>query len=353
MSDSQDDITAPGFQIKLNGSALSDDLAAAIHAVQVQFELNQPAMFSFDLDTFDSDTGDWRGLDLKTFRPGATVEISMGLDELKPLIKGEITALDPVFDSDYSYMSVRGFDPLYRLRFGTRLHAYTNMTDNAIVKYIAGKQKLTAIADAPTTKYDYILQNNISDFDFLLGRAGRIGYEVLIQDSKLYFRKCQEGKSPVVEMTFGEDLQKFSARLRALTSGSRVEVRGWDQKQDAAFSAVASNGSEISRMGGQRTGFAVTTAALPASPITLPYSGVVSPNDASSVAKAVYNAELNEFLEGDAACDGNPLIRAGVNVRFANLGGVFNGLYYVTGAVHKFDDESGYFTEFNVRRTAV
>jgi phage protein D len=352
MADSSTDISTSGFQLMLNGRSLANTVQDDISSIAVQYEMNLPAMFSFEYNSFDEESGTWQGIDLKTFNLGDKVRVSMGLDELVPMMEGEITAIEPVFNENYSHVVIRGYDALYRMRFGTRLHAYTNTTDSAVVSYLAGKAGIQAAVSAPATKYPYLLQNNQSDYSFLLERADRLGYEVLIDDGKLYFRESQEGKAPVGTLTYGEDLDSFSASLKALPQGSKVEVRGWDQNNKQAISAVSGSGSELSRMGGSQTGLEMTASRIAESPVTLPTGSAVSPDDARNMAKGIYNTELLGFVEGEGMCSGMPALRSGVNVELKGLGDKFSGTYYVLGAVHTYD-VGGYLTRFQVRRTAV
>lgn len=351
MPDTSSNITTSGFQLTLNGRNLDDVVQEDITRVTVQYEMNLPTMFSFEYNSFNEDKGSWQGIDLKTFKLGDKVRVSMGLDELVPMVDGEITAIEPVFNGTYSHVVIRGYDALYKMRFGTRLHAYTNTTDGAVVSYLAGKAGVSASASAPSTKYPYLLQNNQSDYAFLMERAGRLGYEVLIDKGKLLFRESQEGKAPVATLTYGDELDSFSASLKALIRGSSVEVRGWDQNKKQAISSVCGQGSEISRMGGSKTGFAMSTSVA-ASPIIVPTSSVVTPADAKNVAKGIYNDELIEFVEGNGECSGTTDIRSGVNVALKGLGDKFSGTYYIVGAVHTYDI-GGYITRFTARRTAV
>ena len=65
-------------------------------------------------------------------------------------------------------------------------------------------------------------------------------------------------------------------------------------------------------------------------------------------------------VEGDAAFDerarrlvciegtaeGNPTLRVGAHVQISGLSGRFDNTYYVTRAVHRFDMQHGYRTDF-------
>ena len=69
------------YKIKLNGTDFSSELMSAVEGVTFEDEINLPAMFSIRLNMVDKNNGKWRGIDLKTFKPGDKIELLMGLDK--------------------------------------------------------------------------------------------------------------------------------------------------------------------------------------------------------------------------------------------------------------------------------
>ncbi len=343
--------TVPKIEIKMDGSPLSDEIVTSITDVTVEEELNLPGMFSFKFGIADFEQGEWREIDLDTFKPGNEIKISMGLDTPVELMIGEITALEPVFE-EYSVMTVRGFDRMHRLRFGAERRSFTEMKDSDIASSIASDIGLTAEAEDTQTVHPYIFQNNLSNYDFLIERAKRIGYELIVDDKTLVFRGSQEDMSPELTFRYGIDIQSFSPRLKTLVEGSEIEVRGWDIKKKEVITSSAEGGSEISKMGGQETGYDVSEGSFSPSKIALIEEAVVDSADAENIAKAKYNVLLKEFINGDGKCGGNPAVRPGKTIEITGVGERFSGAYYVVSAVHSYSG-GDYSTTFKVRRTGL
>src|SRR5690606_13540917 len=92
---------------------------------------------------------------------------------------GEIVALEPHFNSQGTHsLTIRAYDRSHRLHFGTRSRTFLKMTDSAIVSKIAKECGLTVNASATSITYEYVVQNNITDMEFLAARAQRIGYHL-------------------------------------------------------------------------------------------------------------------------------------------------------------------------------
>ncbi|MCX9024988.1 MAG: contractile injection system protein, VgrG/Pvc8 family [Candidatus Methanoperedens sp.] len=346
-----DVINIANFKLLLNGSELSGELLSAVEGVTLEDEINLPAMFTFKFNTVDFFKGDWRGVDLKTFKVGDIVKISMGIDSTVEMITGEITALDYTF-GDSSYVEVRGYDRLHRLRFGTMRRSFKDMKDSDIASKVASDVSLSPNVDDTGTIQPYIFQNNQTNYEFLLERANRIGYEMLVDDKKFIFRKSQEDKTPEVTLQYGIDLINFSARIQTLTEGSKIEVRGWNVKDKEELTSTATKGSEKSKMKGKESGFEMSEKAFTASAVSVVDDLIIDSKDAENIAKAKYNLNLQEFLTGEGICGGNPKIRAGKTIEIQGLGDRLSGTYYVASTVHSLS-EGAYTTTFRVRRTGV
>lgn len=340
------------FKIEINGSKFSSELNAAVEAVTVEDELNVPALFCIKLNMVNSDAGMWRGIDLKTLKPGDKMKVSLGLDKVEPLVSGEITSLDLTF-SEHSVLEIRGYDMLHRLRMGTRNKVFLKKKDSDIASEIAKEHGLTPVVDDTKTVYPYLFQNNQSNYEFLLERAARLDYELYADDKKLYFVKSRAPKAPSLpDMTFKKDFERINLEMRALTRGSKVKVRGWDVKEKKEIEAEAKAGDETTKMGGKESGFELSAKAIEESPIALPAESLVEIAEAKALAQAAYNSRLREFIAGEGMCWGNALMRSGKTVKLLGLGDRFSGTYYVVSTVHKYDTK-GYTTTFKVKRTGL
>jgi phage protein D len=339
------------FKVLLNGTELSKELFFAIYGITIEDELNLPSMFTIKFNIVDFTNGDWRGVDLKTFKLGDTVKVSMGIDSSVDMMTGEITSLDYIF-GDLCYLDIRGYDKLHRLRFGAMRRSFKDMKDSDIASSIASEVSLTVEAEDTGTVRPYVFQNNQSNYEFLIDRARRIGYEILVDDKTFIFRKSQEDRSPEVTLEYGKDLQSFSVQINTLTEGSEVEVRGWNVKDKEEISFTASKGSENTKMSGKESGYDLSENAFLASSVSIVDDVVLDSKDAEDIAKAKYNIMLKEFLTGEGECIGNPNIRAGKTIEIKGLGDRLSGTYYVVSTVHSIN-QGEYTTTFKVRRTGV
>jgi Bacteriophage probable baseplate hub protein len=345
------DVLTTHFRLTLNGTDFPDALSAAVEGVTVEDEINLPAMFTISFNIVDFENGRWRGIDLNTFKTGDEIKVFMGQDEAKEMMTGEITSLELTFGS-HAAMEIRGYDRLHRLRLGTRRRSFKDLKDSDIASTIASEGGLTLQAEDTGTLCPYLFQNNQSNYEFLIERARRINYELLVHDRNLMFRPSQEDKSPEVSLEFGIDFEDFSVQLKTLTGGSEIEIRGWDVKNKTEITSSASIGSERTTMAGKESGYKILQKAFGDSPACIPDEAIIDAADADTIAKARYNMALREFMTGEGKCSGDPRIRAGKTMAIKGLGDRFSGTYYVVSTTHAIEGE-GYTTSFRVRRTGI
>jgi uncharacterized protein len=344
-------IQTGGFRILKNRSPLPSAVVAAIQSVRVEDEINIPTMFSFTLNIISSG-GAWQDVDLDIFKPGDEITVFLGLDSLQQLVNGEITAIEPHF-GDYCTATIRGFDRMYWLKFGTRTQTYLKLDDNQIVAQVARTAGLTVkLPGSPRLVNDYLLQNNCSDYDFLMRRCAQLNYELLMHDTTLVFRPSGEGSSPLKTLNYPENLHQLDLRLKIPTSGSKVSVIGYDVESNQILTGIASSGTSQDKMGGRESGYQMAQS-FPKSAIELQCPGISTPEALQAVANAQYQRNLNQFIEGNTSVAGDPDLVAGVNLKLSGLSARFNGIYYITSSVHSFDLEQGYQTEFKLRRTGI
>ncbi|MDF2986023.1 MAG: phage protein [Eubacterium sp.] len=340
------------YKIKLNGTDLSNDLIGAVEGVTVEDEINLPAMFSIKLNMVDSKNGKWRGVDLKTFKPGDKIAVSIGLDKAEPIVSGEITSLELNL-CNHSILEIRGYDLLHRLRMGTRNKVFTKKKDSEIASEIAKEHGLSPQVDDTKTIYPYVFQNNLSNYEFLLKRAAYLDYELYTDDKKMYFVKSRAVKAPELpDFTYKKDYEELTLELRTLTRGSKVVVRGWDIKEKKEMEATAKKGDETTKMDGKESGFDISSKAIEESPAAVWVENLIDLNEAQSAAKAAYNSLLKEFITGQGKCYGNPLVRAGKSVKLLGIDERFSGSYYIVSTIHNID-KTGYMTTFKVKRTGI
>ena len=158
--------------IKVEGTNLPDKWFRQLEAVEVDLTLGAPDMVA--LHFFDPE------LDLANdaiFAHGKEVIVS-AVAVTGPVVMAtvEVASLEPDFRADgTAKYVVRGYGKWNRLQNGRKCKTYQQMKDSDIASQIAQAAGLSAQVTATSIQYDYVVQWQQTDMEFLIERAERIG----------------------------------------------------------------------------------------------------------------------------------------------------------------------------------
>ena len=341
----------PRFDITINGRSLGDDARNSIIHVLVDDSVAWPSMFAFQVTDSEMSDNEYVWVDGSELAVGGVVEIMLGYgDELKPLITGEITGLEPEFALDRPpSLIVRGYDRRHRLQKGRKTRTFVELKDSDIANTVGREANLSVTATDSKVTHDYVIQANQTDLEFLRERAERIQYEVVVTNKSLFFRPVQNTQGEILTLTMGEELLEFYPRLSMTRQVTDVSVRGWDPQEKKEIVGTATFGS--GQMGGDKSGPQLDKAMGQTSEV-LSMQPTMTQAEADQMAQAALNKKALTLIEGEGRCLGNTALRAGIVIEIAGVGKRFSGQYYVTSAIHNYTAQGGYRTQFQVRRNA-
>ena len=354
---------APAFQVNVDGNRLAADVSKNIQQVSVTLQQDLMDTFTLTLANAYPQLRWTHTDDANLFREASSVRISMGyVDDLHEVISGEITKISPSFpDTGMPTVNINGYTLLHRLAGDQKTRPFPKITDKQIIEQIAGEVNLQVKADETGTQYDYVMQHNQTDLQFLAERAKRIGFEMLVQKDTLLFRKPPEQAAKLYTLVWGQPqaagsggpntlpLKKFSTDLNIKNQYGDVMVRGYDPATKRTIIGTATQ-ADAAPMNQRRTGAQIAAGSFHRARqhirVNVP---VASQAEADLHARAIKNDNAMQLLTGSASTIGIPDLKPGSIVDLQGIGKRFNGFYYVSQATHSISS-SGYSTDFSVQR---
>ncbi|MCB9079968.1 MAG: VgrG-related protein [Anaerolineaceae bacterium] len=334
--------------IKIKQTAIPTALMDALDEIVVDTSLHWPDMFTIQ---FQDPQFEWIDSDL--FELGNTVEISVQTGEeqggLKgTLIKGEITTLEPYFSAQgRTTLLVRGYDKSHRLHRGKKTRTFLKQSDSELAKKIAAEVGLTPEVDNTNIRYDYIIQNNQTNMEFLLARAERIGYQVFAVEGKLYFKKGEATQGDGPELRLGETLTSFRPTLTTSHQADKIVVKGWDPKGKQPITSQLPPDSNLNQGGMQQTGGNTAKSVFDSAEAVVVNRPIFTVDEAQALATGLSQDINREFIQAEGQCNGDPRLKAGWHVTLKGIGQRFSGKYFVTSATHIYSPR-GYDTTFTI-----
>jgi phage protein D len=350
----QFDTLAPEFKVKVNGQALPADALADMIGLTVLDDVDAASMFTLSLSGWDAAQMKPKWMDDALFREGNAVEIGIGYrDDTPPLAAGEITGIEPEFLLGKGpTLTLRGHDRRHRLMRSRRTRTFTNCKDSDIASRIASEAGLKPDTEDSRLMMAYVLQHNQTDLEFLMTRAQRIGWELLVHDRTLLFRPRKAGESEVLTLRREVELLEFRARLSTLGQVPELEVRGWDAGDKKEIVGRASVGDESRLMNGKDSGPSAVRRAFSTEASARVTQPVQDQAEADQLAQRGFVEMALHHVHAQGLCIGEPRLKAGSVVKIEGLGERFSGLYYITSTEHRFGKRNGFRTSFSARRNA-
>lgn len=332
--------------IKVAGQPLQSTRMAQLFQVEVESSLDLPSMAAITFH--DNDTGISSGSD---FAIGSALEVHFPTpanpDTKVAVFKGEITAIEPRFEEDFTAtVVIRAYDKSHRLNRASQIRTFTNVKASDVVQQLISGAGLTPDVTTTSEVFDYLIVRGQTALQFITGMAARYNFEAGFDGDKYFFRPQQVG-TEVATLAWGENLRTFYPRLSAAAQPAKALTRGWDTKKGDVVVGEASSATNHVSIGEGKTGPQRASSFGDAKYYTLAVP-VSSQSEAGKLAQGALDAVNADSFDADGTLFGDPSVVAGKTIKIDKVGTRFNGKYRVTSATHSFTPEGGYLTTFRV-----
>jgi phage protein D len=262
----------------------------------------------------------------ETFQLGDELEFSVWYaDRPKPAHMG-LYKIDEIRNEDTpSRVRVSGLaSDSVRQDFRTlKTRGFEGMTLHQIARQIAKEHNLTPVIEGQDIELLRKDQKEEHDLQFLTRLADDFGYVCRIEDNKLLYlqRGIVEQEPP---LSLEGLLERRSFRYHVFRTYRKAKVRYFDPEKKEEIEAVVEdpkirNVEEL-----------IITQR------------VESREQAETMARERLKLANTQRIEAEFDCLGVPELKGGVNVAIDGEGALFDGVYHITEARHRYDKASGY-----------
>ncbi len=306
-----------------------------------------------DLEVRFSNFGSFAaGLADQVFEDGTILKLGTALivyagDVSSPteIFRGTVTALQAIFPGGGPpELILLAEDALQGARMQRHTKNWDDTSLSAIVQQIASGLGLTPVTSGLDTTIGSELQLNESDLHFLRRLLARYDADLQVVGTELHATPRSQAQRNTIELDMNSQLHEVRLLADLAHQVTQVTATGWDFNQGQTIS-VTSNTTTLGPGSGQ-TGTAWLSQALTTRSEQLANFAVSNQADAQALVNAEYAQRSRRFVVARGVAEGNPTLRVGSALTLTGLGPRFSNTYYTTAAVHKFDTEHGYQTEF-------
>lgn len=332
------------FNIKVAGNAIPDELS--VLSVRIEKRINRISTARIVILDGEASTGKFPASSSSVFVPGAEVSVEAGYDSTNvPIFKGIITGQSiRIDDLVGSALEVECRDPAVKMIVGRKSLTFSKKKDSDIISSIIGTYPgLSSDVTATTVVWPEQVQYYVTDWDFILSRAEVNGLIVTTLNGKVSVIKPDANTSPVLTVTFGDNLYGFNADLNAINQLGSVKASTWDYKTQAVTTGQASN----NYAGPGNLSSKKLSEVVGLSDYQLQSTAPFENNELTAWSKAQLIKSEYSKIQGTAKFQGSSLVEPAKYITLQGLGERFNGDYLISGVEHHLA-EGNWVTEISV-----
>ncbi|BEP29031.1 phage late control D family protein [Helicovermis profundi] len=345
------DMGAPAFKVLIDGTDIVLKEYMAITKITVETNIDKADFVQFIVsNAYEVDKSSFKWTD-KYFLPGKKVEIKLGyVDKFETVFIGVITsATFSIGENSTPNIIVGCMDKSFLMMKGKKYKLWTKMSYSEVVSKIAGNYKLTANVDKTELKYETIIQNFQTDYEFIMGLSKRSIREFFVSGDYLYFIDKYSSSASIITLGIGTDLVEFEYTMDIGEQLTSVEVNGYNNNKEV-LKYVA---KDIKKIGsGKNTGISLLKKIDSGNASYILSDYVTTKKEAETFAKSILYNQSMKFISSHAKLLGIPELRAG---RYIKVEGMWNAkevLFYIKSCTHEFDYD-GYVTLLDMEGNSI
>lgn len=243
-------------------------------------------------------------------------------------------------------------DRLQDLRMTRHTRSFEDETDAGIIEQIAREHGLTPDVDIDEVNHRRIAQVNMTDLAFARERARRVDADLWVEGTTLHAVSRSRHDQGEVELSYGRSLREFNVLADLAHQRTSVHASGWDARAKEAVGHEATSRAVSSELDGDTSGADVLSGTLGERAEQLVHTMPVDLSEAQAHAETEFRRRARRFVTGRGITEGDGRILVGTRIRIENLGGIFNGSFFVTHVRHTYTEE-GFRTWFAVERPGI
>tara|TARA_B110000971_G_scaffold25262_1_gene22732 strand:- start:1477 stop:3267 length:1791 start_codon:yes stop_codon:yes gene_type:complete len=223
-----------------NGTQLKDSIQ--VISVKVEKRVNQIPVARIVVLDGDMPAKDFEISDADDFKPGSEIKINAGYrDQEEVIFEGVVVKHSlKITGENYSRLLIECRDKAVAMTVGRKNVNYVGAKDSDVFSKLVGNySSLSVVAEATTTQHKELVQYYCTDWDFLVSRAEVSGAIVIVDDASVDVAAPKVSATPVLSVTYGEDLVEFQAEIDARGQYSQVTGVSWDPSVQKIVEQVA------------------------------------------------------------------------------------------------------------------
>lgn len=318
--------------ILVEGNAIPQEVSVV--SMQVSREIDKIPTAVITISDGDPATGEFQQSNSDLFIPGKTIEIKMGYhSDETTVFKGIITSHAIKIRESQSVLVITCKDEAVKMTVGRKSRHFADMSDSDIATELCSKYNLQSDVESSQVVSKQLLQYWISDWDFIIQRANRMGKLCVVDNGKLVIKSPDLNSSPQLDLLFGATILDFDAEIDAREQWKSLKGKSWNPADQALADADASEPSW--QQAGNISASDLAGKANNGEEEIIISTGNFAGDELQSFAKARLMFQRLSKLRGSVSFQGYPQLMPGMFISLDGVGERFNGPVFVRCVTHE------------------
>ena len=279
---------------------------------------------------------------------GAGVRVFAGPSEAGAfeIFDGQITAIEAeVRESAAPAFTIMAEDRLFPLRRKRRTRLFEEQTLEDVARAIASDHGLTPeVREGVDTGTRNWMQSDETDLAFLRRILERFDSDVQVVADKLQVGRVGMDQRTLVTLQAGSSLKYARITADVAEQVTAIRLASFDPATGEA--ADAEEKAAGFGPGSGKSGADILSEKFSEVVMHLGRFGPMTDADAAALAACEANRRARAFVRASGTADGNAELRVGSWIELVGVNAQFANQYAVTKAVHRWDRQDGYRTDF-------
>lgn len=320
------------LEVLIDGTEVSN--THQIVAVNIWQEINKiPAARLFIVDG-ESNIEDFTITSGNDFKPGKKIEIKLGYkNNVEKVFSGIIISNSIGIKNDHTELNVEAKDETFKMTINKGNRYFTDKIDSDIAEQLLEENGLTdREIESSSPLHKQLVQSNISDWDFMIGRIDVCGMFCVIDNSKISIRKPDLNAESKLKLTYGDDILDLNAEMDARTQNTEVRTSFWD----FITQTILTGESEPVNISGESSITSDDLASVANKPYEMRSPVTLKQEELKSIADAKKTRQSLSKIKGTVKYQGIRKVLPGDFITINGIGTNFSGKIFVSAIYHEF-----------------
>ncbi len=302
-------------------------------AMSVYLELNKIPYATIYLADGSAADSDFEISNSGEFALGKSIEIQLGYNtDDQSVFRGIIIANSHVIEGNKSSLQLTCKHEAVKMTISPKSKHFNDLSDNELVELILNENGLSDF-DIPSfgSTHEQLLQANVTDWDFILGRIDSNGMACSIDGSQFKVLKPDPSLDSVHTLTYGANILSFRSESDIRSQATSVKAFSWDFANQSVVEVEGATLESASPGSIQES----TLAEINGQQFEIRTSGNFTNEALQSIADAKKQKQSLSKIKGKVSFSGNSEVKPGDWVTLAGIGEQFDGKAFVSAVHHE------------------